>query len=89
MMFTRKKTEACSRRRRPAGRARPSPPPNPFVNGHASKAPTRKASRRRSSRWAVIGAPSANSGVPGVWVTAVGNAGGTTPNPTYEESAPA
>jgi peptide-methionine (S)-S-oxide reductase len=23
--------------------------------------------------------------VPGVWVTAVGNAGGTTPNPTYEE----
>jgi peptide-methionine (S)-S-oxide reductase len=23
--------------------------------------------------------------IPGVWVTAVGNAGGTTPNPTYEE----
>ena len=36
--------------------------------------------------WAASGAPSASSGrLPGVYTTAVGYAGGFTPNPTYEE----
>ena len=40
----------------------------------------------RSSAWAASGAPSASSGsAPGVYTTAVGYAGGFTPNPTYEE----
>ena len=37
-------------------------------------------------RWAASGAPSGSSGrLPGVYTTAVGYAGGFTPNPTYEE----
>ena len=41
---------------------------------------------RRCSGWAASGAPSASSGsTPGVYSTAVGYAGGFTPNPTYEE----
>ena len=39
------------------------------------------------SAWAASGAPSASSGrPPGVYTTAVGYAGGITPNPTYEET---
>ena len=45
-----------------------------------------RASSRPSSAWAASGAPSASSGsAPGVYTTAVGYAGGFTPNPTYEE----
>ena len=45
-----------------------------------------RASSRSSSAWAASGAPSACSGrPPGVCTTAVGYAGGHTPNPTYEE----
>ena len=45
-----------------------------------------RASRRRSSAWAASGAPSASSGrPPASYSTAVGYAGGHTPNPTYEE----
>ena len=41
---------------------------------------------KRSSAWAASGAPSDSSGRrPGVYTTAVGYAGGYTPNPTYEE----
>ena len=49
----------------------------PFPDGHAA---------RDVRAWAASGAPSASSGRrPGVYSTAVGYAGGTTPNPTYEE----
>ena len=47
---------------------------------------SRRASSRPSSAWAASGEP---SGIfweaPGVYTTAVGYAGGFTPNPTYEE----
>ena len=57
-----------------------------FVNGHRSRRRSPRASRPSSSAWAASGAPSACSGSsPGVWTTAVGYAGGNTPNPTYEE----
>ena len=46
----------------------------------------RRARDARSSAWAASGARSACSGrPPGVYTTAVGYAGGFTPNPTYEE----
>ena len=45
-----------------------------------------RASTTSSSAWAASGAPSASSGRrPGVYTTAVGYAGGSTPNPTYRE----
>jgi len=46
---------------------------------------TPKAPRSPSSGWAASGAPSASSAEAGVYTTAVGYAGGFTPNPTYEE----
>ncbi len=46
----------------------------------------RRAGAGRSSAWAASGARSASSGtLPGVYTTAVGYAGGSTPNPTYDE----
>jgi peptide-methionine (S)-S-oxide reductase len=57
-----------------------------FVNGHALKGPYPEGSERAifalGCYW---GAERRFWSIPGVWVTAVGNAGGTTPNPTYEE----
>ena len=45
-----------------------------------------KGSSRSCSAWVASGAPSASSGpADGVYTTAVGYAGGITPNPTYEE----
>ncbi len=61
---------------RPPCRPRPLP----------SSPRSRMAVSRSSSAWAASGAPSASSGRrPGVYTTAVGYAGGYTPNPTYEE----
>ena len=52
-----------------------------------SARPSRRASAPPSSASAASGAPSASSGRrPGVYSTAVGYAGGSTPNPTYEET---
>ena len=46
-----------------------------------------RASRSRSSAWAVSGAPSGSSGrCPASTPPSVGYAGGITPNPTYEET---
>lgn len=57
-----------------------------FVSGHALKGPYPEGSRSiivaMGCYW---GAERRFWEVPGVWVTAVGNAGGFTPNPTYEE----
>ena len=64
----------CPSRQRTSSTATPSP----------RRSPT--GSSRRCSAWAASGAPSASSGRrPGVYTTAVGYAGGFTPNPTYEE----
>ena len=70
------------------GRARGGPRTGaPRGARHAAAADrSPRASRRRSSAWAASGAPSGSSGKPpGVYTTAVGYAGGFTPNPTYEE----
>jgi peptide-methionine (S)-S-oxide reductase len=57
-----------------------------FVNGRALKGPYPQGSQRiilaLGCYW---GAERTFWKLPGVWVTAVGNAGGFTPNPTYEE----
>ena len=56
------------------------------VLGNPSPRPSPKASSRPCSGWAASGAPSGCSGRHrGVWTTAVGYAGGYTPNPTYQE----
>jgi len=58
-----------------------------FVNGHALKGPypdgTQLAQFALGCFW---GAERMFWKLPGVWVTAVGYAGGVTPNPTYEEA---
>ena len=70
---------------------RPDPDPRPRAplrarNPAQAPVPRRPADRRRSA-WAASGAPSACSGRrTGVYTTAVGYAGGYTPNPTYEET---
>jgi peptide-methionine (S)-S-oxide reductase len=69
------------------GRAEEMPvPERHFVNGRALKAPypagMEKAIFALGCFW---GAERVFWQTPGVWVTAVGYAGGSTPNPTYEE----
>lgn len=69
------------------GRAEEMPvPARHFVNGRALKAPypagMEKAIFALGCFW---GAERVFWQTPGVWVTAVGYAGGSTPNPTYEE----
>jgi peptide-methionine (S)-S-oxide reductase len=68
---------------------RPDPIPtaaNHSVNGRPLKGPYPKGSERAifalGCYW---GAEKRFWSIPGVWVTAVGNAGGATPYPTYEE----
>jgi peptide-methionine (S)-S-oxide reductase len=68
---------------------RPNPIPTAdkhFVSGHPLKGPypagAQKAIFGLGCFW---GAEKAFWKIPGVWVTAVGYAGGPTPNPTYEE----
>jgi peptide-methionine (S)-S-oxide reductase len=69
------------------GRTRAMPvPERHFVNGHALTEPfpkgTQKAMFGMGCFW---GAERKFWQTPGVWTTAVGYAGGFTPNPTYEE----
>ncbi|RIK93012.1 MAG: peptide-methionine (S)-S-oxide reductase [Proteobacteria bacterium] len=69
------------------GRAQPLPvPPAHFVNGHALTPPwpdgLEQAVFGMGCFW---GAERKFWEAPGVWTTAVGYAGGSTPNPTYEE----
>ena len=70
-----------------AGRETEMPvPARHEVLGTPLKGPFPRASRRRCSAWAASGAPREIFWqAPGVYTTAVGYAGGFTPNPTYEE----
>jgi peptide-methionine (S)-S-oxide reductase len=87
MFFTRKKTEAVSPANALPGRDAPIPTAEThFVNGHALQGPYPEGFETAvfalGCYW---GAERIFWNVPGVWVTAAGNAGGHTPNPTYEE----
>jgi peptide-methionine (S)-S-oxide reductase len=86
-MFFRKKAEMVEAATALAGRATPIPTAEThFVNGHALKGPYPEGAQSivfgLGCYW---GAERKFWQVPGVWVTAVGNAGGFTPNPSYEE----
>ena len=87
MLFSRRKPEAVSAADALPGRsAAIATAQNHFVNGHALKGPYPEGSQQiifaLGCYW---GAERKFWEVPGVWVTAVGNAGGFSPNPTYEE----
>ena len=87
MLFSRRKPEADSAALALPGRASAiATSQSHFVNGHALKGPYPEGSQSiifaLGCYW---GAERKFWEVPGVWVTAVGNAGGFTPNPTYEE----
>jgi peptide-methionine (S)-S-oxide reductase len=88
MLFSRRKRlELPAAGEALAGRAVPIPTAEThFVNGHPLKGPYpagyETAVFALGCYW---GAERKFWQVPGVWVTAVGNAGGISPNPTYEE----
>src|SRR5262249_51509620 len=61
-------------------------PERHFVNGHRLTGPYREGLEQAVFGLGCFwGAERVFWQAPGVWVTAVGYAGGTTPNPTYEE----
>ncbi len=87
MLTSRKKLEMPRAGEALAGRSTPiATAETHFVNGHALKGPyppgSEKAMFGLGCFW---GAEKRLWSLPGVWVTAVGYAGGVTPNPTYEE----
>lgn len=87
MLFSRRKPEAVSAADALPGRSTEIPTAQShFVNGHALKGPYPEGAEHiifaLGCYW---GAERKFWEVPGVWVTAVGNAGGFSPNPTYEE----
>jgi peptide-methionine (S)-S-oxide reductase len=87
MFFTAKKAEMTDAARALPGRNTAIPTATThFVNGNPLKGPYPKGSEQlvvgMGCYW---GAERKFWEVPGVFVTAVGNAGGFTPNPTYEE----
>ncbi len=87
MFFTARKTTPVAAENALAGRATPIPTAEThFVNGHGLKGPYPEGLETiifaLGCYW---GAERKFWTIPGVWVTAVGNAGGFTPNPTYEE----
>ncbi len=87
MLFSRRKPEAVSAADALVGRSSEIPTAqNHFVNGRALKGPYPEGSQQiifaLGCYW---GAERKFWNVPGVWVTAVGNAGGFSANPTYEE----
>ncbi len=69
------------------GRSSPCPcPRGTRCSARRSSRRSPRACERPCSAWAASGAPSGCSGrLAGVYTTAVGYAGGYTPNPTYEE----
>ena len=86
-MFSSHKTQMVDSGRALPGRAMPLPVPEKhFVNGHPLKPPfpagLQQAVFGLGCFW---GAERKFWKLPGVYVTAVGYAGGYTPNPTYEE----
>ncbi|MGH6855700.1 MAG: peptide-methionine (S)-S-oxide reductase MsrA, partial [Aestuariivirga sp.] len=87
MLFARRKAEMIGEAQALPGRAQPIPTaPTHYVTGNPLQGPYpasgAKAIFALGCYW---GAERKFWTVPGVWVTAVGNAGGFTPNPTYEE----
>ena len=87
MLFSRRKPESISAAQALPGRAAAiATSASHFVNGHPLKGPYPAGSQSiifaLGCYW---GAERVFWEVPGVYVTAVGNAGGFTPNPTYEE----
>ena len=87
MFFTRKKPQNVDAATALPGRATEIPTAEThLVNGNALKGPYphgfETAIFALGCHW---GAERKFWNVPGVWVTAVGNAGGFTPNPSYEE----
>jgi peptide-methionine (S)-S-oxide reductase len=87
MIFARKKAEMTDATRALPGRSSAiATAGHHFVNGNPLKGPYPKGSEQfvvaMGCYW---GAERKFWELPGVWVTAVGNAGGFTPNPTYEE----
>jgi peptide-methionine (S)-S-oxide reductase len=87
MFFARHKTEMPEPDQALSGRTTPMPvPERHFVNGHALTPPfpdgLQQAVFGMGCFW---GAERIFWQTPGVWTTAVGYAGGFTPNPTYQE----
>jgi peptide-methionine (S)-S-oxide reductase len=87
MLFSRRKLEMPAAEKALPGRRDAIPTADKhFVSGRALKGPYPEGSEAAyfalGCYW---GAEKAFWNVPGVWVTAVGNMGGFTPNPTYEE----
>ena len=87
MFFSRKKAEMINATQALAGRPQAIPTAEKhFVNGHALKGPYPAGSESISFALGCYwGAERKFWQLPGVWVTAVGNQGGFTPNPSYEE----
>jgi peptide-methionine (S)-S-oxide reductase len=87
MFFARKRKDVPTATEALPGRASPIPTAEThFVNGNPLKGPYPQGFEQAifalGCYW---GAERKFWQTPGVWVTAVGNAGGLTPNPTYEE----
>ena len=87
MLFSRKPADLPTAEEALPGRPNPIPTAEThFVNGRPLKGPypegMQKAQFAMGCYW---GVERIFWQIPGVWVTAVGNAGGITPNPTYEE----
>ena len=87
MIFARRKSAVTDAANALPGRAQPiATAANHFVNGNPLQGPYPEGAETAifalGCYW---GAERKFWTIPGVWVTAVGNAGGVTPNPTYEE----
>jgi peptide-methionine (S)-S-oxide reductase len=86
-MWTSKPMRVVSATEALPGRAEPMPvPASHFVNGHSLTPPYPAGLQRAVFGMGCFwGAERKLWQLPGVWVTAVGYAGGSTPNPTYRE----
>ena len=87
MFFTRQKSRMISPSEALPGRAEPIPTAERhYVNGNPLKGPYPTGFETAVFAFGCYwGAERKFWQVPGVWVTAVGNAGGFSPNPSYEE----
>jgi peptide-methionine (S)-S-oxide reductase len=88
MFFTRRKTEIPAPEEALPGRDRPMPvPERHFVNGNPIAPPFPEGLATATFAMGCFwGAERVFWQTPGVWTTAVGYAGGFTPNPSYEEA---